>query len=80
MDKEIKDVENERGHFIDALVIRIMKHRKIMDYTSLIEEVIKLAILFKPHVILIKRSIEQLIEKEYLKREEENMYSFEWIY
>ena len=56
-----------------------MKHRKILDYTSLIEEVIKLAILFKPHVIPIKRSIEQLIEKEYLKRDEENMYSFKGI-
>ncbi|XP_006459375.1 hypothetical protein AGABI2DRAFT_218523 [Agaricus bisporus var. bisporus H97] len=68
--KETHDrIEEERKHILDACIVRIMKDRKHLTHTDLVNETVKqMAGRFTPEPILIKRRIENLIEKEYLER------------
>jgi len=62
-------IEEERKHQTDACIVRVMKDRKTLGHNDLINEVTKLlANRFSPQPQMIKRRLEQLIEKEYLER------------
>jgi hypothetical protein len=57
---------------IDASVVRIMKARKMLAHSELIDEVLSQLAVFRPRQKDIKHRIEHLIEREYLKRSEES--------
>ena len=60
--------------------MRIMKARKQLEYANLMSEVIdQLKSRFTPKVPDIKKSIETLIEKEYLERVEGSRNTFAYI-
>ena len=60
----------ERQNILDAVIVRIMKARKTLKHTELIENVIKQVTMFLPQPKMIKERIESLIERDYLKRDE----------
>jgi cullin 1 len=62
-------VTQDRSNAVDAAVVRIMKSRKKLGVNQLKIEVITLMQTFKPDDALIKRRIENLIEREYLERD-----------
>jgi len=61
----------ERKHVIDAAIVRIMKARKRLDHNSLLEEVFRQCMLFKPQPAQIKAQVLHLIDREFLKRDSE---------
>ncbi|MCJ1309673.1 Cullin-3 [Agyrium rufum] len=64
-----KKISDDRGHLIEACVVRIMKQRKELTHTVLVSEVLsQLMGRFQPDVTMIKKKIESLIEREYLER------------
>ena len=63
-----KKVEEDRTHTIEAAIVRIMKARGELKHNDLIAEVIKQLSFFKPKLKVVKRSIEKLIEREFLER------------
>lgn len=71
--EETKAVEApvERKHVVDAAIVRIMKTRKRLDHNSLLVEVAKQCTLFRPQPPQIKVQIENLIDRAFLKRDEE---------
>ena len=78
--KTYKAVDEDRTIFLQALIVRIMKARKRLGHNQLLTEVIAQASgKFHPAVSLIKKQCEALLEKEFLKRSEEDSGVFEYI-
>lgn len=74
-DEERKETDERnletRKHVADSVIVRIMKQRKELSHTQLVNEVIQvLSGRFKPDLSLIKGQIESLISRDYLERDE----------
>lgn len=74
-----EEIKSERAMVLDAMIVRIMKARKKERHTELVNEVIKQVSLFKPQPQMIKQSIERLIEKEYLERDDNDRQVYIYI-
>eukprot|EP00698_Gefionella_okellyi_P002956 TRINITY_DN12798_c0_g1_i1.p1 TRINITY_DN12798_c0_g1~~TRINITY_DN12798_c0_g1_i1.p1 ORF type:complete len:751 (-),score=174.57 TRINITY_DN12798_c0_g1_i1:20-2224(-) len=74
------DVLNDRRMVIDAAIVRIMKARKRLEHANLVAEVFKqLQSRFHPEPIDIKRRIENLIEREYLERAQDDRRVYQYL-
>lgn len=73
------NIEEGRKQLLNAAIVRTMKSRQKLTHNELIEELLKqLQNRFEPLMSVIKRRIEDLIDKEYLKRDEQafNLYHY----
>jgi cullin 1 len=74
--KVLKEKDGEvvanRGYVIDGVIMRIMKSRRRLSHTDLIVESGAQIKLFKPNVKDIKKRIDNLMEREYLERDEQD--------
>ncbi|OQR71118.1 cullin-2-like [Tropilaelaps mercedesae] len=62
-------LEEDRKAYLQALIVRIMKVRKVAKHSELIEQVISQSSeRFRPNVTMIKKCIEGLIDKQYIER------------
>ncbi|CAG7818481.1 unnamed protein product, partial [Allacma fusca] len=74
------EVQNQRNFVLQAVMVRLMKANQTMRHSDLIAETIAaVSNRFKPNVTRIKRTIDCLIEKEYLKRDEEEADRYVYI-
>lgn len=70
-------VAEDRNFECQAAVVRIMKSRKTISHQELVSEVIKATMSRGVLAVAdIKKNIDRLIEKDYMEREEGNMYSY----
>ncbi|VDO81725.1 unnamed protein product [Heligmosomoides polygyrus] len=75
-----KNVDEDRKSVINACIVRIMKTRKRISHSQLMTEVLQqLSARFKPSVEMVKRCIGQLIEKEYMRRDETAREMYEYM-
>ncbi|KAL9657721.1 hypothetical protein ABK040_005072 [Willaertia magna] len=73
-------VEEERKMVVDAVIVRIMKARKVLNHRELVLETTKqLQQRFMPAPNLIKKRIENLIEREYLERDENDRQTYKYL-
>ncbi|CAK1546405.1 unnamed protein product [Leptosia nina] len=72
--------DDDRKMYLQAAVVRIMKQRKILRHTELIQEVVAQARgSFAPSVAMIKKCIEALIDKQYLERSPGNLDTYSYL-
>lgn len=75
-----KQILETRKREVDAAIVRIMKSAKSLRHNELVEELIKqLYHRFQCPNILIKQRIEDLMEKEYLRRDEKDRSVYHYI-
>lgn len=73
-------IDDDRRPVIDTVIVRIMKHRKVLDHNKLIMEVTtQLASRFEPNPQEIKKRIESLVEREYLERQKDNRQRYQYV-
>ena len=76
-------IQKSREYEIDAAIVRVMKARKSAKYQVLVAEVVRLIAdvgrRFNPQPSLVKRRVEDLVDKEYLRRDEEDREVFWYI-
>ncbi|XP_058083893.1 cullin-1-like [Magnolia sinica] len=78
--KVMEDVDKDRRYTIDAAVVRIMKTRKALNFQQLVIECVQqLSHMFKPDPKLIKKQIEDLIQRNFLERDQENGNMIKYI-
>lgn len=83
-EEELEEVQSNisegRKAVVNAAIVRIMKSRQTISHNELVGELIKqLYNRFQPLTILIKQRIEDLIEKEYLKRDDSNRSIYHYV-
>ena len=77
--KVIEDVDKDRRYAIDAALVRVMKARKSLKHQELVLEAVhQLSRMFKPDFKMIKKRIEDLIQREYIERDKDspNIYNY----
>jgi cullin 3 len=73
-------VDEDRRHIVEATLVKIMKTRRKIEHNALILEATKiLSQKFTPDPIMIKKRIEQLIEREYMERDNEDRRFYKYI-
>ncbi|KAK0421316.1 hypothetical protein QR680_015176 [Steinernema hermaphroditum] len=82
--REQKDMERmleeDRKMVIQAAIVRIMKMRRCVRHNDFIGETVQqVADRFQPKISMIKKCIDLLMEKEYLKRSPEDKDTYEYI-
>ena len=60
----------DRTHAVEAQIVKIMKTRKKLAFTELMQEVMAGLKMFQPEPKFIKATIERLIEREFMARDE----------
>ncbi|ELP84521.1 hypothetical protein EIN_170360, partial [Entamoeba invadens IP1] len=76
-DDDVKDKEEiiqKRQYLLECSIVRIMKHKKVLETQELIMQTIQMTRkFFQADVRFVKKVIENLIEKEYLMRNIKNI-------
>ena len=72
-------ITEDRHLAIDACVVRIMKTRKRVDISTLLSDVLSGLHMFKPQPAQIKKRIEHLIEKDFMRRDEQEKNLLHYI-
>ena len=78
--KVVEEVDRDRKYTIDASIVRIMKSRKVLGHQQLVLECVEMmSPTFKPNIKVIKKRIEDLIEREFLKRDETKRSTYKYV-
>eukprot|EP01134_Creolimax_fragrantissima_P007481 CFRG7481T1 len=75
-------VQEHRVFYLQATIVRIMKSRKLLSHTDLVQEVVvqsKRHGKFTASISQVKKCIEQLIDKEYLERVGSNKDQYSYV-
>lgn len=79
----LASIQKSRELEVDAAIVRLLKANKSMKFENLIIEVVRLlddvSKRFRPQPSLIKKRVEDLIEKEYLRRDQNDRELFWYI-
>ena len=76
-----EETDRERQYSIDATIVRIMKARRVLSHQDLVAQITEQIKLFHPCMAIIKKQIESLIGREFLRRKqiENGSCAYEYI-
>lgn len=76
-DEANKEIDETRKNFLSACIVRIMKLRKSVKHNDLINEVLpQTSSRFQAKILDVKRVIDWLIERQYIRRVDNNTYEY----
>jgi cullin 1 len=72
-----KEINEDRKNYLKACIVRIMKARKLLQHNLLINEVVQQSHQrFSAKIADIKKCIDELVDQEYLRRNEDQTYDY----
>ncbi|KAG0673473.1 Cullin-3 [Pichia californica] len=79
----LESIQRTREFEVDAAIVRVMKARQSAKYQVLVAEVVRLISdvgkRFRPQPSFVKRRVEELVEKEYLRRDDNDRELFWYV-
>lgn len=73
-------VDEDRKHAVEAAIVRVMKSRRQLEHNLLITQVAQqLMQHFKPDPKIIKKRIEDLIQREYIERDKDKPQTYRYL-
>ena len=73
-------VEDDRRYTVEAAIVKVMKSRRTIEHVNLVAETTKLlSAKFKPDPTQVKTRIEQLIERGYIERDEDDKKIYRYV-
>lgn len=76
----IREVEEDRKMSLQAAIVRVLKTRRDIHQAQLIHEVAEMLVhQFVPTALAIKQNVEILIQKEFLRRHEDDKSRFFYV-
>lgn len=72
--------DNDRRNTVDAALVRVMKARKTLPHQQLVSEVMAQIRFFRPEVKFIKTRIANLIERNYIRRDDPTRHDSPYVY
>lgn len=73
-------VSSERAYVIDAVLVRIMKARRTLSHTELVQEAVRQIQFFRPDVRHIKTRIAVVLRDGYIAREDPTSHTSPYVY
>mmetsp|Transcript_6153 Transcript_6153/g.9899 ORF Transcript_6153/g.9899 Transcript_6153/m.9899 type:complete len:117 (-) Transcript_6153:17-367(-) len=77
-DKVHEKVLAERKHVLEAAIVKQMKARRTLKHTELLTEVLRL-IRFPVELEVIAKRIDDLIEREYMRRDDKDNKVYHYV-
>ncbi|CAD8111381.1 unnamed protein product [Paramecium primaurelia] len=76
--QQMEQINKQREFVVDSQLVRLMKSKKTIKHHELLENCQQMISIFKPDILFIKKRIENLIEREYIRRDEKdwNIYHY----
>ncbi|KAJ8679584.1 hypothetical protein QAD02_015371 [Eretmocerus hayati] len=75
-----RSVDDDRKLYLQAAIVRIMKSRKVLKHNQLVQEVLgQSKVTFAPSIAMIKKCIENLIDKQYIERTSKSADEYSYI-
>ena len=73
-------VEEDRKHLMEAALIRVMKSRRTIDHNNLVAEIVgSMSNRFVPSIEAIKGRIDNLIDREFIRRDETDPKVYHYV-
>ncbi|OXU21148.1 hypothetical protein TSAR_003099 [Trichomalopsis sarcophagae] len=75
-----RSVDDDRKLYLQAAIVRIMKSRKVLRHNQLVQEVLgQSKVTFAPSIGMIKKCIENLIDKQYIERTSNSADEYSYV-
>ncbi|XP_014214129.1 cullin-2 [Copidosoma floridanum] len=75
-----RSVDDDRKLYLQAAIVRIMKSRKVLKHNQLVQEVLgQSKVTFAPSIGMIKKCIENLIDKQYIERTSKSADEYSYV-
>lgn len=75
-----RSVDDDRKLYLQAAIVRIMKSRKLLRHNQLVQEVLgQSKVTFAPSIGMIKKCIENLIDKQYIERTSSSADEYSYV-
>jgi len=72
-------LELDREMILDSIMMRIMKSRRTLEHSQLLMETRNQIQLFSPEVSMMKKRIQSLLERDYLRRDETQNHIYHYV-
>jgi len=72
-------VNTDRGIAVEAAIAKVMKTRKVLSHSDLVNELVNVLPTFVPDAKMIKEKIEELISKDIILRDEHDLKLYKYV-